>query len=173
MRRVLSVFLVGAFLLLMFPMPRPAAAAPKGNGGLVGHIYNEDMKTPVTNAVVKLRNLANQKEYSSEPTDQDGMYKIPAVEEGRYVMGVLGPSGSYNFHYSIMIKSDALAKLSLAMKPGSAPVMLQQGSSIKKKSTIIDFFKSPAGILTLVGAAEGVLFAVALAEEGETSPIID
>lgn len=172
MKRVLSLFLVGAFLLLMFPMPRMAAAAPKGNGVLVGHIYNDDMKTPVSNAVVKLRNLATQKEYASEPTDLDGMYKIPAVEEGRYVMGVLGPSGSYNFHYSIMIKSDALAKLSLAMKPGNAPVMLQQGSSIKKKSTIIDFFKSPAGILTLVGAAEGVLFAVALAE-GEASPIID
>lgn len=172
MKRVLSVFLVGAFLLLMIPMPRMATAAPKGNGVLVGHIYNEDMKTPVSNAVVKLRNLANQKEYSSEPTDQDGMYKIPAVEEGRYVMGVQGPSGSYNFHYSIMIKSDALAKLSLAMKPGNAPVMLQQGSSATKKSTLIDFFKSPAGILTLVGAAEGVLFAVALAE-GEASPIID
>jgi hypothetical protein len=172
MKRVFSVFLVGAFLLLIVPMPRMAAGAPKANGVLVGHIYNEDMKTPVSNAVVKLRNLATQKEYSSEPTDQDGMYKIPAVEEGRYVMGVLGPSGSYNFHYSIMIKSDALAKLSLAMKPGNAPVMLQQGSSSKKKSTLVDFFKSPAGILTLVGAAEGVLFAVALAE-GEASPIID
>lgn len=173
MKRVFSVFLVGGLLLLMMPMPRMAAAAPKGNGVLVGHIYNEDMKTPVSNAVVKLRNLATQKEYSSQPTDQEGMYKIPALEEGRYVMGVLGPSGSYNFHYSIMIKSDALAKLSVAMKAGNAPVMLQQGSSsYKKKATIVDYFKSPAGILTLVGAAEGVLFAVALAE-GEASPIID
>src|SRR5512137_2994677 len=153
MRRVLAVVLVGAFILLTIPVREFAAAAPKGNGSLVGHIFNEDMKTPVRNVIVKLRNVATQKEYESEPTDPEGTYVIPAIEEGRYVMGVLGPGGSYNFHYSIMIKADAMAKLSLAMKPGGAPVMLQQGFDAKKKPSIIDFFKSPAGILTLITAA--------------------
>jgi hypothetical protein len=87
-------------------------------------------------------------------------------------MGVQGPSGSYNFHYSIMIKADALAKLSVAMKGGEGPVRLEQGSSYNKKPSIIDFFKSPAGILTIVTAIEITLFAVALSE-GEASPIID
>lgn len=170
MKKCMVVFLIGAFVLLTAPLPQ--FAAPRGNGALVGHIYNEDMRTPVRNAVVKLRNLTTQKEYESDPTDPDGMYKIPAVEEGRYVMGVQGPSGSYNFHYSIMIKADSMAKLSVAMKPGSSPVMLQQGSSWNKKATIIDFFKSPAGILTVVAAVEVALFAIALAEE-EASPIVD
>ncbi len=172
MKKILAVFLVAAFILLTVSWPQAASAAPKGNGALAGHIYNEDMRTPVPNAVVKLRNLATQKEYESEPSDPDGTYVIPAVEEGRYVMGVLGPGGSYNFHYSIMIKADALAKLSLAMKPGGSPVMLQQGFDARKKTTIIDFFKSPAGILTLITAAEITLFAVALSED-EASPIID
>ncbi len=172
MKKPLAVFLIGAFVLLTVPMTK-ASAAPKGNGALAGHIFNEDMRTPVRNAVVKLRNIATQKEYESEPTDLDGMYRIPGIEEGRYVMGVLGSNGSYNFHYSIMIKADALAKLSVAMKPGDPPVMLQQGSDgYKKKSTIVDFFKSPAGILTLVAAVEMTLFAVALSED-EASPIID
>lgn len=170
MKKCLAVLLIGAFVLLTVPLPQ--FAAPRGNGALVGHIYNEDMRTPVRNAVVRLRNLSTQKEYESEPTDPDGMYKIPAIEEGRYVMGVQGPGGSYNFHYSIMIKADSLAKLSVAMKPGDSPVMLQQGSTWKKKATIVDFFKSPAGILTVVAAVEVALFAVALAEE-EASPIID
>ena len=87
-------------------------------------------------------------------------------------MGVLGPNGSYNFHYSVVIRAEGLAKLSVAMKPGETPVMLQQGSSPDSKRTIVDFFKSPAGILTLVVAAELTLFAVAL-KEGEASPIID
>lgn len=172
MKKTLAIFLVAAFLLLTLPWPRTAAAAPKGNGALAGHIFNEDMRTPVRNAVVKLRNVATLKEYESEPTSPDGTYVIPAIEEGRYVMGVLGPSGSYNFHYSIMIKADAVAKLSVAMKPGGAPVMLQQGSDAKKKTKIIDFFKSPAGILSLISVAELTLFAVALSE-GEASPIID
>jgi len=172
MRKILAVFLAGTFILLTLPVRNLTAAAPKGSGALAGHIYNEDMRTPVRNAVVKLRNVATQKEYESEPTDPEGMYRIPGIEEGRYVMGVLGPSGSYNFHYSIMIKADALAKLSVAMTPGDSPVRLQYGSSYNKKATIIDFFKSPAGILTIITAVEVTLFAVALSE-GEASPIID
>jgi hypothetical protein len=173
MRRVLVVFLIGAFFLLTIPVREFVMAAPRGNGALAGHIYGEDMKTPVRNAIIKLRNIETQKEYDSEPTSSNGTYIIPGIEEGRYVMGVLGPGGSYNFHYSIVIKADALAKLSVAMKPGGSPVMLQVGTgAYKKKPTIVDFFKSPAGILTLIAAVEVTLFAIALSE-GEASPIID
>ena len=173
MRRILVVLLIGAFIILTIPVREYLTAAPKGNGALAGHIYGEDMRTPVSHAIVKLRNVATMKEYESEPTSNDGTYVIPGVEEGRYVMGVLGPGGSYNFHYSIMIKADALAKLSVAMRPGGEPTMLQLGSaSYKKKPSIIDFFKSPAGLLTIITAVEVTLFAVALSE-GEASPIID
>jgi hypothetical protein len=172
MKKILAVFLIGAFALLTVPS-YSAAVAPRGSGALSGRIYREDMRTPVRNAIVKLRNLETQKEYASEPTSNDGIYVIPGIEEGRYIMGVLGPSGSYNFHYSILIKADALAKLSVAMKPGAAPVMLQTGTSAyTKKPTVIDFFKSPAGILSVITAIEVTLFAVALSE-GEASPIID
>ncbi len=172
MRQFVAVFLTGAFVLLLLPVGELAAAAPKGNGALVGHIYNEDMRTPIRNAVVKLRNIETLKEYWSEPTDPEGMYNIPGIEEGRYVMGVQAPSGAYNFHYSILIKSDALAKLSVAMKPGEAPVMLQSGFAEKKKSSLGEFFKSPAGIVTLLSVVEATLFAIVLLEN-ETSPIID
>jgi hypothetical protein len=164
------MFLAAAFVLLTLPVRDFAAGAPKGTGSLAGHIFNEDMKTPVRNAVVKLRNVASQLEYESEPTDLEGMYTIPAIEEGRYVMGVKSVQGDYNFHYSILIKSDALAKLSVAMKPGAAPVRIEQGTTGKGKSGLGAFFKSPAGILTLITVAEVTLFAIALSE-GETSPI--
>jgi hypothetical protein len=172
MKKFLALFLVAAFISLTFPVSRLSAAAPKGSGALAGHIYDEDMRTPVRNAVVKLRNVTTQKEYESEPTDPEGMYRIPGIDEGRYVMGVQGPSGSYNFHYSIIIKADALAKLSVSMKSGGVPVRLEQGSSFNKKPSLVDFFKSPAGILTLITAAEITLFAFALSES-EASPIID
>jgi hypothetical protein len=172
MKKILAVLLVAAFVLLTLPVPEFAAAGPGGTGALAGHIYNEDMRTPVRNAVVMLRNVATQKEYESEPTDPEGMYRIPGIEEGRYIMGVKAPSGSYNFHYSIVIKADALAKLSVAMKPGGAPVMLQQGFDTNKKKSIVEFFKSPAGIVTILAAIEVTLFALVLAEN-EASPIID
>lgn len=171
MKKILAVFLAFAFLLLTVPAREFALGAPKASGALAGHIYNEDMKTPVRNAVVKLRNVLNQKEYESEPTDLEGMYTIPGIEEGRYVMGVVAASGAYNFHYSILIKSNVLAKLSVAMKPDAGPVRIEQGSTATEKKGIIEFFKSPAGILTLITVAEATLFAIALSE-GEASPVI-
>jgi hypothetical protein len=172
MRKPLTVLLVAAFVLLTLPVREVAASGPGGTGALAGHIYDKDMRTPVRNAVVMLRNVATQKEYESEPTDPDGMYRIPGIEEGRYVMGVKSSAGSYNFHYSLLIKSDALAKLSVAMKPGGDPVMLQQGYDANKKKSLGDFFKSPAGIVTILAAVEITLFALVLAEN-EASPIID
>lgn len=172
MRKIIVVFLAAAFILLTLPVREWAAAGP-GTGALAGYIYSEDMRTPVRNAVVMLRNVATLKEYESEPTDPDGMYRIPGIEEGRYVMGVKAPSGSYNFHYSLLIKSDALAKLSVAMKPGGDPVMLQQGYDTGKKKGLGEFFKSPAGIVTILAAVEVTLFAFVLAENAEPSPIRD
>jgi hypothetical protein len=166
----LALFLAAAFVLLTLPVRDFAAGATKPNGALSGYIYGEDMRTPVRNAVVKLRSVDNQKEYESEPTDLEGMYRIPEIEEGRYVMGVMSVQGDYNFHYSILIKSDALAKLSVSMKPGAAPVRIEEGSTGKGKKGLGEFFKSPAGILTLITVVEATLFAIALSE-GETSPI--
>jgi hypothetical protein len=173
--KFLALFLAGAFIVLMAPVREFAQALPGpgvGTGALAGHIYNEDMRTPVRNAIVKLRNVTSQKEYESEPTDPDGMYRIPGVEEGRYVMGVVSVQGDYNFQYSILIKSNALAKLSVAMKPGGVPTRIEQGTSPNsaKKKNLGDFFKSPAGILTLITVVEATLFALALSE-GEASPI--
>jgi len=166
----LAIFLAAAFVLLTLPVRDFAAGGPKTTGALAGHIFNEDMKTPVRDAVVKLRSVDGQKEYESEPTDLEGMYRIPEIEEGRYVMGVKSVQGDYNFHYSLLIKSDALAKLSVAMKSGAAPVRIEEGSTGKAKKGLGEFFKSPAGILTLITVAEVTLFAFALSE-GEASPI--
>lgn len=168
--KVLVLFLAGALVLLTFPVRDFALSAPRGMGALVGHIFDEDMKTPVRNVVVKLRNVINQNEYESEPTDLEGIYKITGLEEGRYIMGVQTADGAYNFHYSLFIKANELGKLSVAMKPGGAPVRIEQGSTTEGKKGILEFFKSPAGILALVVVAEMTLFAVALSE-GEASPI--
>jgi hypothetical protein len=169
--KVLASFLTGALVLLTVPSRPFAQNGPKGMGALVGHIFDEDMKTPVRNAVVKLRSISTQKEYESEPTDLEGMYRIPGIEEGRYIMGVQAVDGNYNFHYSLFIKANELGKLSVAIKPGGAPVRIEEGRATNDKKSIGDFFKSPAGILSLIVVAEMTLYAIALSE-GEASPVI-
>jgi len=170
--KYLSVGLIAAFLLLTVPLPAPAQAQTPSytrQGTLQGTVYSEGMKTRVANAVVKLRNLNNQKEYTSQPTDAKGGYKILMIEEGWYTLGVSIAAGDYNLNYGVYIKAGETAKLSVEMMPGG---MLEgkggSGSGGKK-----GFFSTPAGILVIVAAVGGAGFGIyeLTKKEEEVSPI--
>jgi hypothetical protein len=162
--------MIGAFLLLTVPLPAPAQAQTPsyaGQGTLQGTVYAEGMKTRVANAVVKLRNLNNQKEYASQPTDAKGGYKILMVDEGWYTMGVTTATGDFNLNYGVYIKSGETAKLSVEMMPGG---MLEgKGGNSGKKG----FFSKPGGILVLVAAVGAAGFGIyeLTKKEEEASPI--
>jgi hypothetical protein len=161
--RILVVGVLAAFLLLVAPVREFAQGkAPSAAGSLVGFIYDKDMKTPVANAVVKIRNVAKATEYQSTPSDATGMYKITGIEDGRYVLGITAAKGNYNFDYALVLKGTEMAKLSVALQEGTQP----PPEKTKKKS----FFTSPAGIVTMVIVAGVVLLAL-FAKEEETSPI--
>ncbi len=140
---------------------------PQANGGgaLVGFVYDEDMRSPVANAVVKLRNLMNGAEYASGPTDTSGMYAIKEVAAGKYLIGVTAKHKDFNFEYAVSLKDSEMAKLSVALKPASA-LEDPAGKAPRKPS----FFTSPAGIVSLVVVAGAVIYA--LVEKPETSPVI-
>ena len=134
--------------------------ADTGRGQVL--IYAKDMKTPVPNAVVKIRNVAKATEYESTPSDANGMYKITGIEDGRYVLGITAAKSDFNFDYALVLKGTEMAKLSVALQEGTQP----PPEKTKKKS----FFTSPAGIITLVIVAGAVLYGL-FAKEEETSPI--
>jgi hypothetical protein len=162
--RVLVIGVLAAFLLLVAPVREFAQgkAAPAAGGALVGFIYDKDMKTPVANAVVKIRDIDKATEYASSPTDANGMYKIAGIAEGRYILGVSTPKGDFNFDYGLSLKGSEMAKLSLALTPGGQTT----GDDAQKKS----FFLSPMGIVTIVLVAGAVLYGL-LAKKKEASPI--
>ncbi|MBE3145234.1 MAG: carboxypeptidase regulatory-like domain-containing protein [Planctomycetes bacterium] len=151
---------LAAFSLFIVPVSEVAWAKAEG-GSLVGFVYAQDLKTPVVGAVVKVRNIANQKEFASGTTDANGMYKIDGVDEGRYVLGVTATQGDFNFDYVMLLKGGEMAKLSVALAPGGQTT----GKDAPKKS----FFKSPIGIITMVAVAGALLFVIF--HEGEASPI--
>ncbi len=71
--KALVIGVLTAFLLLVAPVRDFAQGkAPAAGGSLVGFIYDKDMKTPVPNAVVRIRNLANANAYQSAPSDANG-----------------------------------------------------------------------------------------------------
>jgi len=168
--RSLAGGLIAAFVLLLLPLPSFSQEQPQSfarQGSLQGNVYSEGMKSRVANAVVKVRNLNNQKEYASQPTDAKGGYKILGIEEGWYTLGVTTAAGDFNLNYGVYIKAGETAKLSVEMLPGG---MLEGkgGSGGGKKG----FFKTPAGILTIVALGAGAGFGIyELTKQKEASPI--
>jgi hypothetical protein len=170
--RVLVGVLAAAVLLLIFPWPGIAQdqdppVPQMRQGTLQGTVYSEGMRSRVSNAVVKIRNLNTQREYTSPPTDPKGNFKILMIEEGWYTLGVTTPAGDFNLNYGIYIKGGETAKLSVETLPGGMLEGKSGGGNGK------GFFSKPEGILVLVAAAGGVGFAVyeLTKTETEASPI--
>lgn len=162
--RVLALGVSAAFFLLVTPVAEfaqaPMAAAP--GASLVGFVYQKDMATPVPSAVVKIRDVGRGKEFASPPADENGMYKISGVPEGRYILGVTSAAGDFNFDYVMHIKAGEVAKLSVALQEGGETT----GADAPKKS----FFKSPLGIALLITVTAVGLYIVFNKEEA-ASPI--
>jgi len=163
--RVMVGGILAAFILLVFPVAEFAqVGAPAAGGSLVGFVFDKDMKTPVPNAVVKIRSVSKAKLYESTPSDANGMYKITGIEEGRYVLGVTAlAKGDFNFDYCLALKGNEMAKLSVALLEGGQT----SGVDAKKKS----FFTSPMGIVTIVVVAGAVLYSLLKSNE-EASPVL-
>lgn len=161
---------IAAFMLLLLPLEslaRPAAPT----GAVVGFIYGSDMKTPVQNAVVKIRNVQDGKEYVSTPTDANGAYKIEQVKEGKYILGISAPDGDYNFPYILMVKAGDIGKLSLALKADEVTGLGQEEQPAPEKEKI-SFFRTPVGIAVLMVATTIALYGTFKLLEGkeEASP---
>ncbi|MCJ7484685.1 MAG: carboxypeptidase-like regulatory domain-containing protein [Candidatus Aminicenantes bacterium] len=167
--KILAGGLVAAFLLLVTPLPVFSGQQPQSyarQGQLKGTVYSEGMASRVANAIVKVRNLNNQKEYESQPTDAKGGYTILGIEEGWYTLGVTTAAGDFNLNYGVYIKAGETAKLSVEMLPGG---MLEgKGGSGGGKG----FFSKPGGILTIVVLGAGVGFGIyELTKQKEASPV--
>jgi hypothetical protein len=162
--RFIAGGLAAAFFLLILPLPAPAQSR---QGTLQGTVFSEGMRSRVSSAVVKLRNLNDQREYVSQPSDPKGNYKILMIEEGWYTLGVSTAAGDFNLNYGIYVKAGEIAKLSVTLLPGG---MLEgTGSNGGKKS----FFSKPEGIALIVVAAGGLAFGIyeLTKPEKEASPV--
>jgi hypothetical protein len=151
--RWLALGLAASFVMLAWPLDAMTQGQVENQGGaLIGFIYGPDMKTPVKNAAVKLRNIKTAKEYVSPLTDENGAYKLDGLEEGWYVLGVTTGMGDFNFTYEVMIKANEMAKLSLALKPGEVPDLVQAEEEEEDRGGVA-FFKKPAGIAIIIVAS--------------------
>jgi hypothetical protein len=157
-KAILLMVFVAAVLIV------PAVyAAQSGKGSLEGYVFKDDLKTPVANAVVKIRNSQSGEEYQSKPTDAKGAFAILSVTEGRYILGITTEEGNFNFDYEIFIKQGETGKLSIGLKKGGSPALI---ASLNKKG----FFTKPLGLAVVIGAGGALVFGVALVASNDSSP---
>jgi hypothetical protein len=168
--RLLIYAIMGSFSLLFFPHEALSSAQ---TGTLTGFIFAEDMKTPVENAVVLVRNVKTKIEFRSNSTDKSGSYVIKNLEEGLYVLGVSAPIGDFNFGYQVRIKANEIAKLSLALKQGKkrgailagtpgagvvAGAVTGAGAIAGAGAAGAGFFLTPVGIAVIVSASAALVY---------------
>jgi hypothetical protein len=162
----LTYGVLAAFVILVTPIGLVAQAqTPAQSASLAGFIYAKDMKTPVAGAIVKIRNLADQKELASMPADANGMYMIAGIPEGRYILGVTSAEGNFDFDYALNVKAGELGKLSVALAPGA--VAQTSGEAATKKTGFFSTLAGRALLVTAVGVAVYFIFF----NEKEGSPI--
>ena len=120
-------------------------------------------------------------EFSSAPTDATGLFKLPGLPEGRYVLGVSALGEDFNFEFQVFIKAREMGKLSLAlikrqpaMEVGLSPVYTEpEGAAVApRKKPAAGFFTTPVGIATIVVVSGATIYGIyrAVKKEEEVSP---
>ncbi len=168
--KAVALAVIGSFVLLVTPLGTFAGdqAPVQVKGSLIGFVYAENGKTPVQGAIVRLRNMGNQTEFVSEPSDPNGMYKISGVEPGWYFLSVTTDTGEFSLGNGFYLKGTEVAKMILSLKRGGTIEASGSAYAMKKP-----FFKSAGGITVLVLAAAGAGFGVYQLTKGEeeVSPV--
>lgn len=106
-------FLIGAFLL--FGSPYLVQALGSETGSITGTIFAKDGTSPYPGAVVTVKDVSNNKVYTSIPTDSRGDFKINGLPKGVYVFGVSTSEGDFNSDSLIGVESGKTAKISIAL----------------------------------------------------------
>jgi hypothetical protein len=171
--RPLNWFVLAAFAVLVtspgtWAMGEGRATRTAGLGTISGFVYGKDISTPVEGAVVKIRGLSVMREMASLPTDEDGMYTISGVPEGRYFLGVSAGEEDFNLDYTLFIKAGELGKLSISLGAGETAAGWDQESGDTGGKTK-GFFDSLAGRALVITAISVGLYLLVV--EHEPSPI--
>jgi hypothetical protein len=141
---ILCMVLVSASFFLCLP-EAVQAQERSSTGTLAGFIYGADQRAVVPDAIVKIRRIEDGKEYQSSPTDEYGFFRMEGIEEGRYVLGVVSREEDFNFDYSILIKADEAAFLSLGLNRGVEPVSDEAAEEVEMGIKEGSFFAHPEG----------------------------
>jgi len=113
--KVVCLGLVAAILVFCSPQVLKGQGPARGN--LLGFVYGQDGTTPLSGAVVMVKNVSSGRVYESAASDGLGVFKVQGLETGLYALGVMSPDGSYNSTDLVGVTANETAKIAIALNP--------------------------------------------------------
>jgi hypothetical protein len=126
-RRALALFLAATTALLFVPAPALAA----GEAEFAGRVFDADGATPRPGVVVTLFDAVSEETVSSEPTNDEGTFRIEQAPAGTYQLVAETSEGAFLAEVPVELQPGANRPLSLTLKV--APAM--EGTTGSKMKT--------------------------------------
>jgi hypothetical protein len=106
--------LLGVAILLAAGLSA-TAAAPPDLGALSGTVVGVDMTTPLAGAVIRVVNVADGREYLSQPSGPNGQFDLSGIANGRYVVTVIAGGTSFSLKDRLYVKGRETGELNLGI----------------------------------------------------------
>jgi len=121
-----------ALALIITLVPTNLISQTTGKGGLVGLITEKDGSTPVSGAIVVVRNLTTGVVTEAAESDAKGVFRFPGLAQGLYALGVKSARGSYNSQNFFGVAADRTARITIALEPYDAASAAAASAVIKE-----------------------------------------
>jgi hypothetical protein len=108
------------FGLILITSPPLLRCQASGTGNLVGFVYDQDGSTPITGAVVMMKNVTTGAVLESAKSDALGVFRVEGLGVGIYAVGVSSDQGSFNSGDFVGITPNETAKISIVLNPYDA-----------------------------------------------------
>lgn len=141
-------------------------AAEPNNGVILGHVYDYDGSTPISGAVVKIKNSSSGTVYESTVSDTKGMFSILGIESGIYQYSVSMPGGDFiaDDVFGVKVTENDTAKISINVIPyekkvdsaviGTSPAPVIEGETFIGRVVDFDEATSTADIFVMQGVLQ-------------------
>lgn len=122
-----------ALALILTLVPIALISQTAGKGDLVGLITEKDGSTPVSGAIVVVRNLTTGVVTEGAESDTKGVFRFPGLAQGLYALGVRSARGSYNSQDFFGVAADKTARITVALEPYDATSAAAAAAVIKEQ----------------------------------------